>query len=389
MPRMIPPDSLISMKEAQKLVLSSFQYNPQSRITPVRNALGHILADPVHVSRTIPPVHLAGIDGVDLKSKETKGASKAHPREVTGISVNMGLPMPDDYDTIISHEQIRKTEKNQYLISKPVSPRQHIIPKGSEAEKGQVIMQADHMLTPYDIATLLHFGVKDVPVKHWKVGMIATGDEIIPSKKEPQPGEIVDTNTVMISGYLQGFGVLTEVFPITPDDPDLIASRILSACDNCDIVLVFGGTSTGTKDYSVDAIEKAGKLLFHGVAMEPGKPVLCGSVMGKPVLGMPGSPAACLLSFFQFVFPLLKSWGVPIPPKKHIMGEISMDVVPFQGYDLFYLVRTRFEDGIIRIIPLEWEFGYLTGITADGILHLPEWSNGYRKGERVQITLIR
>ncbi len=355
----------------------------------MRNALGHILADPVYVSRTIPPVHLAGIDGVALKSKETKGASKEHPREVTGISVNMGLPMPDDYDTIISHEQIRKTEKNQYLISKPVSPRQHIIPKGSEAEKGQVIMQADHMLTPYDIAALLHFGVKDVPVKHWKVGMIATGDEIIPSKKEPQPGEIVDTNTVMISGYLQGFGVLTEVFPITPDDPDLIASRILSACDNCDIVLVFGGTSTGTKDYSVDAIEKAGKLLFHGVAMEPGKPVLCGSVMGKPVLGMPGSPAACLLSFFQFVFPLLKSWGVPIPPKKHIMGEISMDVVPFQGYDLFYLVRTRFEDGIIRIIPLEWEFGYLTGITADGILHLPEWSNGYRKGERVQITLIR
>ena len=355
----------------------------------MRNALGHMLADPVHVFRTIPPVNLAGIDGVALKSKETKGASKEHPREVTGISVNIGLPMPDDYDTIISHEQIRKAEKNQYLISKPVSPRQHIIPKGSEAEKNQIIMQADHMLTPYDIAALFHFGVKDVPVKHWKVGMIATGDEIIPSKKEPQPGEIVDTNTVMISGYLQAFGVLTEVFPITPDEPDLIASRIRAACDNCDIVLVFGGTSAGTKDYSVDAIEKAGNLLFHGVAMEPGKPVLCGSVMGKPVLGMPGSPAACLLSFFQFVFPLLKSWGVPIPPKKHIMGEISMDVVPFHGYDLFYLVRTRYEDGIIRIIPLEWEFGYMTGITADGILHLPEWSNGYRKGERVQITLIR
>ncbi|ABD41750.1 molybdopterin binding domain [Methanospirillum hungatei JF-1] len=389
MPRIISPDSLISMKEAQKLILSSFKNQTKSRFIPVKNALGYTLADPVSIFRTIPPVTLAGMDGIALKSKETRGASNEHLREVSGISVNIGLPVPDDYDTIISPEEVRKTEKGQYLISKPISPRQHIIPKGSEAEKGQIIMQADHVLTPYDIAALIHFGVKDVAVRHWKVGMIATGDEIIPSKKEPHPGEIVDTNTIMISGYLQGFGVLTEGFPITPDEPDLIASRILSACDTCDIVLVLGGTSAGTKDYSVDAIEKAGNLLFHGVAMEPGKPVLCGSVMGKPVLGMPGSPAACLLSFFQFVFPLLKSWGVPIPPKKHVIGEITRDIEPFFGYDLFYLVRTRYEDGVIRIFPLEWEFGYITGISADGILHLPEWSNGYRKGERVQISLIR
>ena len=145
MPRIISPDSLISMKEAQKLILSSFKNQTKSRFIPVKNALGYTLADPVSIFRTIPPVTLAGMDGIALKSKETRGASNEHLREVSGISVNIGLPVPDDYDTIISPEEVRKTEKGQYLISKPISPRQHIIPKGSEAEKGQIIMQADHV----------------------------------------------------------------------------------------------------------------------------------------------------------------------------------------------------------------------------------------------------
>lgn len=389
MNRTITPGSLISMKEAQRLILSTCKSQPRSKLQSVMKSAGLILADQVVAPRSVPPVPLAGIDGVAVRSRDTKGASADDPKEVPGTPVNLGLPLPDGKNAIVPYDKLRQTEDSRFQVESPVSQWEQVIAKGSDVLKDQVIFQRDHLLTPYDCAALSHFGVKSVLVKTWKIGIIATGDEIVPAKKDPGPGEIVDSNTSMISGYLQGFGVAIEVFPITPDDSNLISARVLSACDSCDLVLVFGGTSAGTKDTTVRAFSDAGTLLFHGVAIEPGGTVSCGKVLDKPVFGIPGNPASCLISFFQFVFPLLKSWGIPIPPKKHVIGELSTDIIQTGKCDRFFLVKTRYDDGIIRIIPLEWRFGYSPGIEADGILHLPDWSGGYHAGEKVQVTLIR
>lgn len=383
------PGSLIPMKEAQRLILSSCKNQPRIKLQSVTKSAGLILADQVVAPRSVPTVPLAGSDGVAVRSRDTKGASDDNPREVTGTPVNIGLPIPEGMNAIVPHDKLQAIGESRFLISNPVNPWEQVVAKGSDVQKEQVIFQRDHLLTPYDCAALSHFGVKNVLVKNWKIGIIATGDEIIPVKKEPGPGERVDSNTSMISGYLQGFGVVIEVFPITPDDPNLIAERILSACDSCDLVLVFGGTSAGSKDTTVRAFSDIGTLLFHGVKIEPGRSVSCGKVQEKPVFGIPGNPVACLISFFQFVFPLLKSWGVPIPPKKHVIGDISMDIIQSERCDRFFLVMTPYDNGIIRIIPLEWRFGYSPGIEAEGILHLPDWSGGYRTGEKVQVTLIR
>lgn len=383
------PRSLIAMKEAQRLILSSCKNQPRIKLQSVTKSAGLILADQIMAPRSVPPVPLAGSDGVAVRSRDTKGASDDDPKEVTGTPVNIGLPMPDGKNAIVPHDKLQATADSRFLVSSPVNPWEQVVAKGSDVQKDQVIYQRDHLLTPYDCAALSHFGVKNVLVKNWKIGIIATGDEIIPVKKDPGPGEVVDSNTSMISGYLQGFGVVIEVFPITPDDPNLIAERILSACDSCDLVLIFGGTSAGSKDTTVRALTDIGTLLFHGVKIEPGQSVSCGKVQEKPVFGIPGNPVACLISFFQFVFPLLKSWGVPIPPKKHVIGDMSTDIIQSETCDRFFLVKTPYDNGIIRIIPLEWRFGYSAGIEADGILHLPDWSGGYHAGEKVQVTLIR
>lgn len=389
MPRILQIDTLISMKEAQKCILSSFHHIPQSRIMPVKDARGYISAEPLLSHRTIPPVPLAGIDGVAIRSKQTRGASENTPREIEGIKVNIGLPIPDGFDAVVPEEDAQIMGSDHYTIHTPIVPLHNVIKKGTEAEIGQMIIQKDQYLIPYDIATLSHFGIRTVKVKKWKIGLIATGDEIVPLKKDPLPGQITDTNTIMISEYIRDYHVLSELYPITPDDPDLIAAQITAACENCDMVLVFGGSSDGSKDYTVDAIERSGTVLFHGVAMYPGTTASCGLVREKPVFGMPGQVISCLITFFNLVFPLLKSWGVPIPAKKHIFGEITEDILPRNQYDLFHLVSTRYVDGKIRIFPLPWDFGHMTGMAADGILHLPQWSNGFQKGERVQVILIR
>jgi len=377
------------MKEAQKSILSSFHQVLRTKIIPVKEARGYILAEPVLSQRTIPPLPLAGIDGTAVHSKQTKRASKEHPREIECVKVNIGLPMPEGYDAVLQDEETEVLNQEQCIVVSPVPSHYNVIKKGSDTVKGQVIIQKDHCLIPYDIATLSHFGVKTVKVKQWKIGLIATGDEIIPLKKDPLPGQITDTNTLMISEYLKEYKANTELYPITPDDPDLISRQITAACENCDMVLVFGGSSDGTRDYTVDAIKKSGTMIFHGVAMYPGTSVSCGSVLEKPVFGIPGQAIASLITFFNLVFPLLKSWGVPIRAKKHIIGEITEDILPYNQFDMFHLVSARYADGKIRIFPLELNFGHMTGMAADGILHLPPWSNGYRKGERVQVLLIR
>lgn len=389
MPGSFNTDILISMKEAQKIILSSFHHTSQTRIIPVKDAKGYILAEPVFSQRTIPPLPLTGIDGIAIRSKDTKGASEKRPLQIDGIKVNVGLPMPEGYDAVVPDKEIQVKGPDHWVISSVVLPHYNVIKKGSDAMKGQMVIQKDQYIIPYDIATLSHFGIRNVKVKKWKIGLIATGDEIVPLKKDPLPGEITDTNTIMISEYIREYKVLTELYPITPDDPDLIAKQITSACENCDMVLVFGGSSGGSKDYTVKAIEKSGSVLFHGVAMFPGTSVSCGSVKDTPVFGMPGQAIASLITFFNLVFPMLKSWGVPIPAKKHVIGEITEDINPCNQFDIFHLVSTRYSDGKISIFPLEWAFGHMTGMAADGILHLPRWSNGFRKGERVQVILIR
>lgn len=393
-PEMIPPlsfhyGSLISMKEAQKTILSSFHHVSQTKIIPVKDAKGHVLAESVLSQRTIPPVPLAGIDGIAVRSKQTKGASPEDPREIEYVRVNVGLPMPEGFDAVVTEDVVRMSGPDRGYILTPVAPHLQVIKKGAEVTKGQVVIQSDQRLIPYDIATLSHFGIRNVKVKKWKIGLIATGDEIVPLKKDPLPGQIADTNTIMISEYLRDFQVLTDLYPIIPDDPDLIAAQISTACDNSDMVLVFGGSSKGSKDCTFDAIKKSGSVLFHGVAMHPGTTVSCGIVNEKPVFGMPGQAIASLIAFFNLVLPLLKSWDVPIPGKKHVFGEITEDILPCNQFDLFHLITIRYTDGKIRIIPIPWEFGHMTGMAADGILHLPQWSNGFRKGEMVQVLLLR
>ncbi|PWR69562.1 molybdopterin molybdotransferase MoeA [Methanospirillum stamsii] len=389
MPRILPHEQLISMKEAQKIILSSFQYLPKSRNVPIHEAVGQILAESVISPRTMPPVHLAGPDGIAVRSEDTKAASPENPIEVQGIRVNTGLPMPAGYDAVIPVEEVEKVDDERFIIKGSVSSNQNMILAGTDVITGQTIVESGHYFTPYDAAALTSYGIRDISAKSWKVGIIPTGDEIIPSAKEPVPGQIVDTNSMMISGYLNRYGVLSEIYPITPDDPEKMSSKISTACKDCDMVILFGGSSAGSKDYTVDAIEKSGDLLFHGVAMGPGKPVSCGLVDGKPVFGMPGPSVSCLVTFYQLVLPLLKSWGVPIPPKKVVMGEITNDVLPFQGWDVFYLVQVKNNDGKIIINPVERRFGPKVGIQADAILHIPRGSDGCKKGERVQVSMIR
>ncbi len=389
MSRTVNIDDLLPMKEAQRIILSTFPNSAGRRMVPLTGAIGSILAEPVISKRTMPPVMLTGPDGIAVRSEETKSASPDNPLVVTGMKTNTGLPVPTGYDAVIAIEEIKELNENSFLITAPAAPLENTISPGSDIREGEELLPKGHYLNPFDVAALHHYGIRQVPVKTWKVGLIATGDEIVPISKEPLVGQILDTNSLMIAGYLNQYGVLHEIYPILPDDPELVSSRIIDACETCDMVLVFGGSSAGTKDITVDAMEKSGDLLFHGVAMGPGKPVSWGRVNGKPVVGMPGPSIGSLVTFFQLILPLLKSWGVPVPKKKTIVGEMTGEVKPFfNHFDLFSLVNVRYDNGKTMVQPMERRAGQSMGLKADAILHVPRKSGGFKKGDTVTVTLI-
>jgi putative molybdopterin biosynthesis protein len=136
-----------------------------------------------------------------------------------------------------------------------------------------MIMDKGHHITPFDISALLTHGVQEVAVKIWNIGLCATGDEVVSPDSNLLPGQIIDSNSYMIAAHLKRCGITPVFYPIMPDNPAYIAQELQRISRECDMVLIFGGSSAGSKDYTVDALEQCGTLLFHGAAMAPGKPI--------------------------------------------------------------------------------------------------------------------
>lgn len=388
-PRITSPSSLLPLDKAKKILLESFPRPLDTHRIAVQDAAGHILAVPIVSRRTIPPTLLCGPDGIAVKSVGTIGASPDHTLEVNAIRVNTGMPMPDGFDAVIRIEDVIELGEQRYLIHKTVSPYENTISQGADISENDTVMGTGHVITPFDIGALLTYGISEVLVRSVKVGLIATGDEVIPIQKKPLPGQIVDTNSYMIASYLRQAGITPVFGQVVPDDPAAIADELIRLARTCDMVLIFGGSSAGSRDWTVDAIEQSGDLLFHGVGMAPGKPVSLAWVSGKPVFGMPGPAIGSLIVLYELIQPLLRSWSLPVPRDISIQGELTETIEGFPGFDLFLMMETSLYGGKTLISPVPRTFGHMSGVRADGILHVKDGSGPLHKGSEVSLRLIR
>ncbi|MFH0967158.1 MAG: molybdopterin molybdotransferase MoeA [Methanobacteriota archaeon] len=386
-PRICINTQLMPLAEAKKILLSSFQAPDNPVRIPVSDACGRILAEPVYSNRTNPPMLLSGPDGIAVKSEETIGAGEDTIIELNASRVNTGMPMPEGFDAVIQVEEVKEVAENRYQIHTPVLPFQNTVPCGVDILKGDVVLDKGHHIIPFDIGALLTYGVRDVAVKDWKIGLIATGDEVVPPNKIPLPGQIIDSNSSMIGAYLKQYGITPIFFPIIPDDPESMTQEVYKISRACDMVLIFGGSSAGSKDYTVDALEQSGTLLFHGVGMAPGKPVSLAQVNGRPVFGMPGPSIASLTALYQLVYPLLRQWGVPIPPDTYVRGALTEPVASFDGFDMFLMMHVHQNNGRTFITPVERKFGQMMGIRADAVLHVG--SKDLAQGQEVEVRMLR
>ena len=186
-------------------------------------------------------------------------------------------------------------------ISRPVAPGENMIFQGDDVFPGKVVLSHGRKLNAADIGALAAMGITEVPVyKKPQVAIISTGDELVSPCCTPQAGQVRDVNSPLLQALCTGAGAEAVVYGILKDQADQLYSAIIDAAGKCDVVLVSGGSSVGMRDITSQALVHAGEILFHGIAMKPGKPTMLGVVSGTPVFGLPGHPVAVILCRTDF-----------------------------------------------------------------------------------------
>ena len=221
--------------------------------------------------------------------------------------------------------------------------------------------------------------------------VVPTGDEIRPIGAELGPGEIPDTNSLMLAAQAREAGCVASVTDIVPDDPDLITAALRDAAEQADLVILIAGSSAGRDDYSARVIAATGTLAVHGVAVRPGHPVVLGTVGTTPVLGAPGFPVSAALTFDIFAAPLLAELEGAAPRQRSLItARLARKLPSVLGMDDWVRVRLGRVGGEIVATPLPRGAGVLTSLVrADGLLMVPAGTEGHHAGERVSVELLR
>jgi putative molybdopterin biosynthesis protein len=361
---------------------------------PVADAAGLVTAGPVWATRSSPPFDAAGMDGIAVRAADTIGASETTPVYLDPDAyhvVDTGDPMPGDRDAVVMREYVHYAGDVAELRA-AVPPYQHVRSIGEDISAGELLLPEGHRLRAADIAAAAAAGSTDLLVRRRPVvTILPTGDEVRPIGTRTGPGEILDTNSIMLAAQARDVGCTVHCLPAEPDDPDRIATVVEAAADECDLLIIVAGSSAGRDDYTARVVARLGTLAVHGVAVRPGHPVVLGTVGGTPVLGAPGYPVSAALTFDIFAAPLLAELtGAPPRPRPRMRARLARKLASPLGMDDWVRVRLGMVGGTVVASPLPRGAGVLTSLVrADGLLVVPAGQEGHHAGEEVGIELLR
>jgi putative molybdopterin biosynthesis protein len=361
---------------------------------PLERAIGRVTAEPIWARRSSPPFDSAAMDGIAVRASETVGASETAPvlldRE-RYLVVDTGDPMPDGFDAVVMREHVHYIDGRAELRA-AVVPYQHTRSIGEDISATELLLPAGHRLRPVDAAAAAAAGATQVRVRRQPVvAILPTGDEMRPIGSELEPGELLETNSLMLAGQAREAGCQVVVLSIEPDDEARIAAAIQSAVKRCDLLIVIAGSSAGRDDHTAALVDRLGELAVHGVAVRPGHPVVLGAVDQTPVLGAPGYPVSASLTFDIFAAPLLAELeGAAATPRPAVRARIARKLASTIGMDDWVRVRLGRVGGTLVASPLPRGAGVLTSLVrADGLLVVPSDVEGHHAGDEVEIELLR
>lgn len=387
----------VPLDEARGEYLARLQENGfagQTEMVSVQNAFGRITARAVYAAICAPHYAASAMDGIAVHAKDTFGATETTPVRLTPqqyMVVDTGDPVPEDCDAVIMVEDIVRGEDESVTIYAAAAPWQHIRQIGEDICAGEMILASYMEVTPAAIGAMIAGGVLEIEViKKPVIGIIPTGDEIVAPCADPKPGDILEFNSSIFSAMVQEWGAEAKTYPIVPDRFDAIREMVARAADECDIVLLNAGSSAGREDYSVSVIRELGDVVYHGIAIKPGKPAILGLRGAVPILGVPGYPVSGIIVIEELLKPLVAEWfHSNMAPAQLATATLTRPVVSGLKYQEFVRVRMGEVGGKLTASPLSRGAGVVSSfMKADGILEVPQGTEGYEAGEEVQVRLL-
>jgi putative molybdopterin biosynthesis protein len=380
--------SLISFNEALRIMKESFPPPGVSECVPLEQAVGRVVAEPVYANYSVPGADLAAMDGIAVNSRDTRRAGDRTPLVLDNfVPINTGQPIPAGYDAVIMIEDVWMT-RGECRIRKSAFPGQFIHPAGEDIRKGELILPKGHLIRSSDVGGLATYGITGLKVHAASVGFIPTGDELIPAGAKPGPGQVVESNGIFARSFFTTMGASFHRYPIVRDDPERMMDLVCHAVEENDLVVLSAGSSAGSTDFAEYVISSCGTLLFHGVAMKPGTPVMLGSVEGIPVLAVPGYPTAAACTIRELGGRLLEWWGLAPFPSFPVQARISQNLSSDLGYDEFISVSVGRVGKMYCAVPHSRGTGVqMSVIRSNGYLHIPASFEGIESGTEVEVIL--
>lgn len=369
-------------------------FEPQTQVIPVYESCGRVTAEAVYAHICAPHYTASAMDGVAVCARDTFGATETtpvtlHPEQFTVLDT--GDPVPEGRDAVIMVEDLVKNENGSITIHAAAAPWQHIRQIGEDVCAGEMILPGHMTVTPAAIGAMIAGGVLELRViRRPVVGIIPTGDEIIPPCTDPRPGDILEFNGSIFSAMVRQWGAEPVVYPIVPDDFDRIKAMVEKASDQCDMVILNAGSSAGREDFSAQVIRQLGQVLYHGIAIKPGKPAILGCRGKTAILGVPGYPVSGIIVIEQFLKPLIEHWlKTAAQPEHYAQATLTRPVISGLKYQEFVRVRMGAVGGRLMASPLSRGSGVVSSfMKADGILEVPQGLEGYEAGEEVTLRLL-
>lgn len=395
-----------TLEEAEKIVQESCsKIHMGEELLVIHDVNGRMLAQDICSKENVPSFHRSSVDGYALIAKDTFGASDAVPAILDQIGkVEMGVKplvsikqgtcayvptggqIPDGADAMVMLEYTEDYEDGTIGVLKSCAPGGHFVYCGDDMKEGAVALTKGTKIGPKEIGVLAALGVWEVPVKKIPtVGIISTGDELVPCSEIPKEGQVRDVNAPMLAATVQKMGCKVKQYGIIKDEYEKLKETIEKAVEECDMLLLSGGTSVGEKDVTSKIIEELGTLLIHGIALKPGKPTIFGKIKDKPVFGMPGHPVAAFFVFYLLTRKLICEMKEESYAVRKMEAKLTCAVSSNQGRE--ECIGVTLKNGYAE--PIIGKSGLIsTLIHADGYIRIARDCEGIGKGENVIVNLF-
>jgi molybdopterin molybdotransferase len=398
---------MIPVDEAIRRILENLP-PPAAECIDSRSAYGRVLAQSLTATSNIPPFSKSAVDGYAVRTEDLvtipaelrcAGESRAgsargmRVRPGEAVAIMTGAPVPDGADAVQMIEKARRSaDGSRVTILSEVRAGENVIPEGSEASTGKVVLESGRYVGPPEMAILAMLGIRHVSVfRKPGVALASTGDELVEADQTPGPGQIRNSNAPSVAAQLRQLGLDAEYLGIARDDKAEIRRVILEGLRR-DVLILTGGVSVGAYDFVEEILVETGlEVIFSGVAVRPGKPTVFARRGDKIVFGLPGNPISTFVSFELFVRPALERiCGFAAAGLFRVQGRLSLGVKHKSERASFIPARLSWNREGWGIEPLPWKGSSdIIGFSrANGLLILPQDRKAIAEGEQVEALLL-